>query len=299
VVDVDDAGGLGERGGGEVPDPGGSVAEDGQLADVVRAAADALGLHQALEPGGGLEGGDVAGRGPVPDRVPVVVELVLGEEDGHLGLAGAGAAVLALAFPACGLPGCHGDACAVDDDVELVRQRGQRQRDELAAGDEAGPLARRGGQGGTVGLGCPLGALDGQADPGQVVQQAGCLRERHRGGGFVAHGPQSRRHRGCGHPELGVPGGEPVPAAGAVIPGPSQGDGPEHRVDDLLPVAGEHGLVAAAAVHARSPVARIGGQRLPEDAAAELQQPGPEHRLGCLQAVPAAQRPGGLGRQAS
>jgi hypothetical protein len=62
MVEVHDAGGLGERGGGEVPDPGGAVADDGELADVVRAAADALGPDQALERGSGLEGGDVAGR---------------------------------------------------------------------------------------------------------------------------------------------------------------------------------------------------------------------------------------------
>ena len=70
VEQVDDLGGLGELGGGDVPDPGGAVAEDGELADVVRAAADALGLHQVPERGGGLEGGDVAGGGPVADRVP-------------------------------------------------------------------------------------------------------------------------------------------------------------------------------------------------------------------------------------
>ena len=61
VVEVDDVRGLGEGGGGEVPDPGGAVADDGELADVVRAAADAFCLDQAPERGGGLEGGDVAG----------------------------------------------------------------------------------------------------------------------------------------------------------------------------------------------------------------------------------------------
>ena len=53
VVEVHDAGGLGERGGGEVPDPGGAVADDGELADVVGAAADALGLHQVREAAAG------------------------------------------------------------------------------------------------------------------------------------------------------------------------------------------------------------------------------------------------------
>ena len=36
VEQVHDLGGLGELGGGDVPDPGGAVAEDGQLADVAR-----------------------------------------------------------------------------------------------------------------------------------------------------------------------------------------------------------------------------------------------------------------------
>jgi hypothetical protein len=56
---------------------------------VVGAAADALGLHEVREDAGGLEGGDVAGGIPVTDRIAVLVELVLGEEDGELDLAGA------------------------------------------------------------------------------------------------------------------------------------------------------------------------------------------------------------------
>src|SRR5258708_1238559 len=63
MVEVHDAGGLGERGGGEVPDPGGAVADDGELAEVVRAAADARGPDQARERGGGREGGGEAGGG--------------------------------------------------------------------------------------------------------------------------------------------------------------------------------------------------------------------------------------------
>jgi hypothetical protein len=61
VVEVDDAGGLGEGGGGEVPDPGGAVAQDGELADVACSAADAFRLDQVGEHGDGFEGGDVAG----------------------------------------------------------------------------------------------------------------------------------------------------------------------------------------------------------------------------------------------
>src|SRR6202012_3049178 len=97
VEQVHDAGGLGEGGGGEAPDPGGAVADDGQVTGVLGAAADAFFLDQVREEAGGLEGGDVAGGGPVADRVAAGVQGVLGEEDGELDLAGAGAAVLALA----------------------------------------------------------------------------------------------------------------------------------------------------------------------------------------------------------
>jgi hypothetical protein len=54
------------------------------------------------------------------------------------------------------------------------------------------------------------------------------------------------------------------------------------------------------AVPARDPgaaVAPVGGQQLPEHAAAEAQQALAEHRLGGPEAVLAAQRPGCLGRQ--
>jgi hypothetical protein len=100
VVEVDDLRRLGELRGRGIPDPGGSVAEDGELADVVRAAADAFGFHQVSERASGLEGRDDAGGGPVPDRVAVVVEFVLDEEDdAELDFPGPGPPVFALALP--------------------------------------------------------------------------------------------------------------------------------------------------------------------------------------------------------
>ena len=171
VVEVHDLGGLGELAAGDVPDPGGAVAEDRELADVIGAAADAFGLDQAGEHGRGLEGGDVAGGVPVPDRVAVIIELVLGEEHGELDLAGAGAAVLALAVPPRGLLRGHGHAGAVDDGIQLVRQRGRRQRHQFAGGDQRGPVPDGGGLRGAAGLGGPLDALGGQPHPGQVLQQ--------------------------------------------------------------------------------------------------------------------------------
>ena len=49
VEQVHDLGGLGELAAGDVPDPGGAVAEDGELADVVGAAADAFCFHEVRE----------------------------------------------------------------------------------------------------------------------------------------------------------------------------------------------------------------------------------------------------------
>jgi hypothetical protein len=85
-----------------------------------------------------------------------------------------------------------------------------------------------------------------------------------------------------------------------VIPGAREGDQAEHRVEGLVPVPGEHGLVPPAAADARAAVAAVGGQDLFQHAPTQPQQPGPDHRLRCLQAgVAAAQDPGRLGSQPS
>ena len=93
-------------------------------------------LTRFREDAGGLEAGDVAGGGPVPDRVALVVQFRLVEEDGELGLAGAGAAVFALAVASGGFPGGHRDAGAVDHAVEHVRDGPRRHRDQFPAGDQ-------------------------------------------------------------------------------------------------------------------------------------------------------------------
>ena len=73
VVEVDDLGGGGEQLVGEVPDPDRPVAEDDELADVLGAAAAGFGVDELGEPGGGFEGGQVAGGARVADRAAVVV----------------------------------------------------------------------------------------------------------------------------------------------------------------------------------------------------------------------------------
>ena len=95
VEQVDDLGAR-ELRGGDVPDPGGAVADDGELADVI--APRRMPSASARFPNVAA-GSKVAMTlvGPVADRVAVLVEPVLGEEDGELDLAGACTAVLALA----------------------------------------------------------------------------------------------------------------------------------------------------------------------------------------------------------
>ena len=121
VVEVDDLGRFGEALVGEVPDPAGAVADDDELPDVVAAAAAGFGLEEVGEVLDRLEGGQVAGRVGVADRMPVVVGAGLGEQGGEFGFAGAGAPVGAFAGAAGGFAAAHGDAGAVDGEVEHVR----------------------------------------------------------------------------------------------------------------------------------------------------------------------------------
>src|ERR1019366_5327470 len=134
--EADDLGGPGELRGGDVPDPGGAVAEDGELADVVRAAADAPGPDQVPERRAGSKVAMTLAEARSRTGQPSATGLVPGEEDGEPGLAGAGAAVLAFPLPPGGLLRRHGDAGALDGGAELAGQRGRRERDHLPGGDE-------------------------------------------------------------------------------------------------------------------------------------------------------------------
>ena len=57
------------------------------------------------------------------------------------------------------------------------------------------------------------------------------------------HLAQTRRGGLPRHAKLGVAGCEPVPAGGAVIPGPADGHRAQHRVHGLVPVGDEPGMV--------------------------------------------------------
>jgi len=82
VADARDAGGAGVKRFGHAPDPGGAVAEDGDLAEVLAAAACVLGLRQAGEGVLAVEGGHAGGRARVHHRpavcFPLAASLLLG-----------------------------------------------------------------------------------------------------------------------------------------------------------------------------------------------------------------------------
>ena len=82
VVEARDLGCGGEVLAGEIPDPGGAVAEDDGLADVLDAAAAGLGGEQDAELRGGLECGQAGCGGRVADGLTVFIEPGLGEQAG-------------------------------------------------------------------------------------------------------------------------------------------------------------------------------------------------------------------------
>src|SRR6266702_6357875 len=94
VVDVGDVRGVRVKLPYHGPDPGGAVADGDDLAEVLSAAAQVLGLHQGGEGVLAVEGGHVAGGARVHHRMAMLVERGHGEEPGELDLAGAGGAVL-------------------------------------------------------------------------------------------------------------------------------------------------------------------------------------------------------------
>ena len=91
-----------------------------------------------------------------------------------------------------------------------------------------------------------------------------------------------------------------MPALGAVIPGPRDGDQAEDGVERLVPVAGEAGLVAAPARDPRPAVAPVSGQGIAQHGTAQAEQPGADHLLGGSQpCIAAPQRPGCLAGEPS
>jgi len=134
----------------------------------------------------------------------------------------------------------------LDHVLELVRQWGGPQRHQLPRGDETGAVPVDARDGGAAGLGGTLGPLNGQPDPGTLLQQARGLRERGRGRGppVIAARPSDMDMSAT--PSLASRGARPCPPVRAVIPGTRHGDQAEDRVEGLVPLAGEDCLVAPA-----------------------------------------------------
>ena len=124
VVDVDDLEGVG---GGPVPDPGGAVAEDDALGDLIEAAASGFTEHAAGKGGGrgvGVAAGDAFDSGIAGDRIRVAhgqavfVSGLGGPDDGELGFTGFGGAVGLFALASLGFGVAPGDAGAVESEIE-------------------------------------------------------------------------------------------------------------------------------------------------------------------------------------
>jgi len=97
--------------------------------------------------------------------------------------------------------------------------------------------------------------------------------------------------------QLGIAGHHTVPALAAVVVGAAHGDRPEHRVDDLIPVGHEPGLVPGPAAHYRAVIPGIQGQQVLQQVRAQPGHRGPDRQFHRRQALPAAQRPGRQRRQ--
>ena len=249
VEQVHDLRGLGEFRGGDVPDPGGAVAEDGHLADVAGTAADAFCLHQAGEHGGGLEGGNIAGGVPVADRVFLVVELAWVKKTASLtsrvrarpssplpsrpavSFAVTGTPVPSIAAYSLSGSGDGGLGTSLRAVIMAARPR--------TAAAAAVPLASAARATRLTVRRTPARFSSSRAAFAHVPAAAASS--------FIARSPGDKDAPAT--PSPGIPGGWPVPAGRAVIPGARQGHRPEHRVDHLVPVGDELCLMSLAAQH--------------------------------------------------
>ncbi|MCY4341996.1 MAG: hypothetical protein OXE83_00260 [Gammaproteobacteria bacterium] len=191
MEEVDDLDGAGEVLVGEVPDPGGAVAErDAALGLLEAAALDfaqrALGergrVGVGVAAGDALDGRVERGRAGVPAWGAVRVKALGGPDGGQLGLAGLGGAVGPLAGAALRLAPAHRQAGAVEPHVEGVR-RGRTRFDRLAlvALDDADERHRE-----------ALNLLGADPDPGQLAQHRAGAGEAGLGGGEADHAPRRR-----------------------------------------------------------------------------------------------------------
>ena len=163
---------------------------------------------------------------------------------------------------------------------------------DLAGADRVGLGADSRAGRRAIGFGGALDPLGGQADTGELGEQAAGLGERHCGRRPGHHRPQAGRHRGPRHGEFTIPGSHAVAAGAALIPGPAHRDGPQHGVDGLGPVGDELRLVPGAAVCPRAAVAGVGGQQLLQQTSTQPGHRGADGQFGRIQALPASPQRG-------
>ena len=139
-----------------------------------------------------------------------------------------------------------------------------------------------------VGFRAAFHPLGGELDPGQLGQGRAGLRKR-LGGTHPRHHPlEPRRQRGAGDAQLGVLGHHAATAARAVVVGPPELDRSQHRVEVLVPVGDEGGLVAGSAVDAGAAVPGVHRQQVLKQRGAQLGHGGPDGQLDRAQAVGSA-----------
>ena len=218
VVDVDDLDGVGGILAGPVPDPGGAVTEDDALGDLIEAAASGFTEHAAGKGGGrgvGVAAGDAFDSGIAGDRIGVAhgqavfVSGLGGPDDTELGFRGFGGAVGLFALASLGFGVAHGDAGAVESEIE----------GGSLCGFEFEDLAFIEGNGLTEGLGKTLHLLGVDVETGEFAQEVAGLGEADPRRAHPGHAQGCGRQRGSFQAKGAVTRTEARVAVLAVIPG--------------------------------------------------------------------------------
>ena len=252
---------VGKLLGGDVPDPGGAVADDDALGGGVETAPYCLAIDALCE-GGRLRVGVAAGRaldrGVVADRPevthgPALLVTPFGRpQSGQLDLARLGRAVGLLPAAALDLGGAHRHAAAVHPQVH--RRRG--------AGDGFCHSAFVGGDLTSQSFGTALDLLGLDAHRGQFPQQVAGRGEAEVRGRPPHHPQHAGRQRRGVHTQGPVARTHTHTAGVAMVVGPFQGQQPEQRGEGLGATAGVARLSAAATRDGR--IRRVGIVRVEE-----------------------------------
>jgi len=287
VEEVDDLDGVWEVDFGELPDPGGSVAEEDSSLGVVESAAvglteDSLGEGGAFRAGvgggRGLDGGGVGDGSGVTDGAALLVAGLGGPDGAQLGLAGLGRAVGLFAVTADELGAMHGDTGAVDGHVEGGSEGARvdgRGKDLLVLGD-LGPKP----------LGCAFDVLGIDIDPGQLAQDRGTFVEADRSSDRTDHAHEGGGKGRIAHAQSAVARAQTVAALGAVVVGPAEVDLSEDGLEALVPASGVTSLASTGAGEGgRGVVGQIGVESLSQQPRGHGQDPSAQRGLDGLEVV--------------